>query len=452
MSMSIGTGLSIANSGLAAIEAQLGIVSQNVANANTAGYSAETATLTATTAQGSGTGVISGPATQVVNASLQGQVNAAVAQGSFQSTTAGALSSIDQVMGTPGQGNDLTSLLGTLQSGFATLLTDPANTVQQSAVVSSAQTLTNRINAISGAIGSAAQSAATGVASGIASLNKSLTQVGTLNDQIIGLAQQGKSTADLQNQRDALVQTIASLTGAKSIAQPSGAITLYTPSGLELPTAGGGSFTASGNPPVIGLGGQTVTASFTAGSIGAGMQLASTTLPQLQSGLDGFSQSMASGFAATGLTLFSDPSGAVPAASAASGFANQITVNPAVVASPALVRDGTSGTLNPSGAAGFTGLISAIVTGAATGPSGTLATAATNFTAGQAALSSNAQTASTAAASLTSALTTQASSSSGVSIDQQMGMLVTLQNAYAANAKVVTIAQQMWAAEEAMIA
>jgi len=48
-------------------------------------------------------------------------------------------------------------------------------------------------------------------------------------------------------------------------------------------------------------------------------------------------------------------------------------------------------------------------------------------------------------------LTTQASTTSGVSVDQQMGLLVTLQNAYAANAKVVSIAQQMWQTQESMI-
>ncbi|MBW4036409.1 MAG: flagellar hook-associated protein FlgK [Proteobacteria bacterium] len=448
--MSIGTGLSIANSGLAAIQAQLAVVSQNIANANTAGYSAEAATLTATSAQGLGSGVISGPATQLVNASMQAQVNAAVGNQSFQQTTAQSLSGIDQVMGTPGQGNDLSSLLGNLQSGFATLLTNPANTVQQSAVVASAQTLARQINSISSAIGNATQTASTGVAAGITSLNTSLTQVGTLNNQIISLSQQGKSTADLKNQRDALVQTIASLTGAKSIAQPSGAISLYTPSGQQLPTAGAGTFQASGNPPIITLGSQTVTGTFTAGSIGAGLQLATTTLPGLQSNLDSFAQSLASGFAATGLTLFSDPSGNVP--STAAGFASVIAVNPQVVATPSLVRDGTpASALNPTGDAGFTGVISAILSSTATAPGGTLATAATDVTANQAALSSNAQTASTAAASLSTALTNQASSTSGVSIDQQMGLLVTLQNAYAANAKVVTIAQQMWAAQEAMI-
>ncbi|MDD2877269.1 MAG: flagellar hook-associated protein FlgK [Acidiphilium sp.] len=447
--MSIGTGLAIATSGLAAIEQQLSVVSQNVANANTAGYSVETASLTATSAQGIGTGVISGPATQAANTSIQAQLNASVGNQSFQQTTASSLSSIDQVMGTPGQGNDLSSLLGNIQSTFATLLTEPSNTVQQSAVVSAAQTLTGQINNIARALGSASQNASAGVVSGIQTLNTSLTQIGTLNNQIINLAQQGKGTADLMNQRNALVQTIASLTGAKSITQPSGALTLYTSTGLQLPTSGAIQFTTSGSGPTILLGNQNLTSGFTGGSIGAGLQLTGSSLPQLQSALDQVSQSLASGFAASGLTLFTDPSGALPAASA--GFSNQITVNPAVVATPSLVRDGTPNNLNPLGAAGFTGVIQAILNSPVTGNAGSLSTMATNYTANEAAVSSNAQTASTSASSLTSALTTQASTSSGVSIDQQMGLLVTLQNAYAANAKVVSIAQQMWAAEEAMI-
>jgi flagellar hook-associated protein 1 FlgK len=446
--MSIASGLSIANSGLAAIEAQLAVVSQNVANANTAGYSAESVSLTATSAQGLGTGVKANPAIQQVSTSIQAQLNASVADQSFQQTTSAALTGIDQVMGTPGQGNDLSSLLGNLQSGFTTLLSDPGNTVQQAAVVGTAQDLSNQINTIAGALGSAVTTARGNVVAGVKSLNASLAQVGTLNDQIISLAQQGKSTADLQNQRDALVQTIAGLTGAKSIAQPTGAIALYTPSGLQLPTSGTPKLTVSGTGAVM-LGTQNVTSSITTGSIGANLQLASSTLPNLESGLDNLASTVANSFAAAGLTLFTTPSGTTP--TSATGFAGQITVNPNVTTNPALIRDGTPATANTSGDAGFTGLIGTILSTTLNGGTGTLATMTTGFTAQEASVSSAAQTASTAANSLTTALTTQASTTSGVSVDQQMGLLVTLQNAYAANAKVVSIAQQMWQTQESMI-
>ncbi|MCF3946517.1 flagellar hook-associated protein FlgK [Acidiphilium sp. AL] len=500
--MSIGAGLAIASSGLTAIERQLAVVSQNVANANTPGYSAETETLSSTTAGGIGTGVISGVATRQLNTDMQSQLNASISNQSYQSAMAAALSGIDQVMGAPGEGNDLPSLVGAVQSSFATLLSDPSNPAQQSALVTAAQTLTSQINSIAGAIGTARQAAQTTMVADIKNLNRSLTQVGTLNTQIVALKQQGLSTADLENQRNVLVQTIASLTGAKSVPQPNGTIALYTTTGLQLPTdanhplstpsatLGANAYYPGGGVPAITLNGQDVTPLLTDGTIGASLQLRDATLPKLQAGLDSFSQGIASRFSAQGLTLFSDSSGNVPNATGSVGFSNAVTVNPAVVKNPALVRDGTqaiagnatgasSFTPNPPGGpAGFSTMIQRVLkfafgkdvqagvsqpvtASSGLGPSGTIAlnytgagtisTVATNFASDEAAISSDAQAAKASSSSLTNALTTQFSATNGVSVDQQMGVLVALQNAYAANAKIVGIAQQMWQTMEAMI-
>lgn len=483
--MSIGTGLAIASSGLSAIDQQLAIVSQNIANANTAGYSAESATLIATTADGMGTGVVSGPATAQVNAGIAAQLNGSLANQSYQNTVATALSGIDQVMGTPGQGNDLSSLLGNVQSAFSTLLTNPASPSQQDAVVNAAQTLTGQINNIAATIGSAGRNAAGTIAGDIKTLNTTLMQIGTLNGQILVLQQQGKGTADLVNQRNAAVQTVASLTGAKSIAQMDGSINLFSPDGIQLPTGGSlqVSVKTTATLTTLSLGGQTIGFG---GAIGGAQQLVNATLPQIQAGLDSFSQALASRFASSGLSLFTNAAGTVPATPA--GFSNQITVNPAVTATPSLVRDGnvtitdgSGATLAPNppgGPSGYATVIQNVLTygfganalsggtqpaaastytdasGATTLPysgSGTLSAIATDFTTNEASLSSFAQSANTTASALSSALTTQASATGGVSIDQQMGLLVTLQNAYAANAKIVSIAQQMWQTTESMI-
>lgn len=484
--MSIGTGLAIASSGLTAIDQQLAIVSQNVANANTAGYALETATLTATTANGTGTGVISGPATASLNAAVTTQLNASLADQSYQGTISSALAGIDQMMGTPGQGNDLPSLLGNVQSAFSTLLTNPSSASQQNAVLGAAQTLTGQINAISGAIGSAGRAANSMIGAGVTTLNKTLSQVGTLNSQIIALTQQGKGTADLINQRNAAVQQIATLSGAKSMTQPDGTISLFTTNGVQLPTNGGTQLAANttGVGTSFTLEGQAVSLG---GSLGGNQQLINTTLPQIQAGLDSFSQALAGRFASSGLSLFTDAAGSVPA-TASNGLSSAITVNPSVIATPSSITNGnltitdsTGATIAPNpptGPAGYTTLIQNVLAyafgvnaasggaqpsatntyvnagGTATLPysgSGSLGSIANNFAANEADVSSNAQTASTSAASLATALTGQASATSGVSIDQQMGLLVTLQNSYAANAKVVSIAQQMWQAQEAMI-
>ncbi len=498
--MSIDTGLAIANSGLAAMSQQFALISQNIANAQTPSYASESAALTSVSAGGLGAGVASAPAILNINPAIQSALVQSIGSSAYQGTIASAMTGVDQVMGTPGQGNDLSSLTAAMQSSFTTLLNDPSNPAQQNAVISAAQNLTGQINVIATSIGAARQTAQTQITSSLTTLNQSLSQIGALNKQILALNQQGLSSADLQNQRSGLVQTVAQLTGAKSITASNGTIALFTAQGLQLPTNGlsfttapatiGASAVYPGTIPPITLNGQDVTGSLGGGSIGAAIALRDQILPGQQASLDSFSQSLASRFSAQGLTLFSDPTGAIPSTSAMTGFANAITVNPAVIANPALVRDGTNNiagsasgassfTANPPGGpAGFSTLIDRVInfalssqaqagvpqTPAATsglGPSGTITLSytgsaalgdlATSVVANEAATSSTAQAASTQAGQTQSALQTQATQTSGVSIDQQMGRLVSLQNAYAANAKVVGIAQQMLQTMEAMI-
>lgn len=484
--MSIGTGLAIASSGLTAIDKQLALVSQNIANANTPSYSVESATLSTSTAGGQGSGVISGPATHQVSTSIQAQLSGSLAQQSYQNAISSALSNIDQVMGSPGTGNDLPSQLGKVQSSFQTLLTDPSNPVQQGAVVDAAQTLTRQINGIAGTLQSVSQNTTSTVTAGIRTLNTTLANIGSLNNQIIALATQGKGTADLANQRDAAVQTAISLTGAKAIAQSDGAIVLFSPNGIQLPLNGGSTVSASmtGSGTSFQTGGSGL---IFGGALGGAQHVLNNLMPQIKAGLDSFSEALATRFAGAGLSLFTDPSGGVPT-TLTPGLSSTLTVNPAVLATPSLVRDGnlpvttaSGSTVSPnppSGPAGYTTVIQNVLqaafgttttagspqpaaisvytdsNGSASLPypgSGTLLTIATNFTANEASLSGNAQSASTNAGNLVTALQTQASSISGVSIDKQMARLVTLQNAYAANAKTVSVAQQLWQATEAMI-
>ena len=136
--MSLNSILSTASSGLASINAQLGVVSQNVANASTPGYAREVVGLTDLTAGGVGYGVVTGPATQEVDTALTAALteqNAAVAGAQIRST---ALANVDTAQGTTGAGNDLSSRVGALQDAFTTLAADPSNQAQQANLVTAA--------------------------------------------------------------------------------------------------------------------------------------------------------------------------------------------------------------------------------------------------------------------------------------------------------------------------
>jgi len=487
--MSLDGPMAIATGGLANINAQFALISQNVANASTPAYTTEVSTQYSAAANGEELGVRSGPATRIVDTALQTNVYSQNATVSGLQTSQTALQSIDAVQGTPGQGGDIASLLGKLQDQFSTLLNDPSNQAQQSSVVSAATTLANGINALSSAYTTQRQAAQAGIVSELATLNAALGTIGSLSDQIVTLNATGQSTADLENQRDAAVQSLSQLVSVKAFEQPSGDMLITTSTGLLLPTHGAtnplstsdaamqpGTYYPGGGVPPIMLDGNDVTNQLQGGSIGANITLRDTTLPTWQGELDEFAQNLASRFDAQGLSLFTDPTGAVPAGGGAPvqsgyvGFASTIQVNPAVQANPSLVRDGMAAA--PTGLAGYTGLIQNVLTytfgdeqsagvpqpasnTSGLGSSGTLnapytapATLggiAATLVAAQAQQSASTTSQLGTEQAVQTTLANKLSGEGGVNMDTEMSQMIQLQNAYGANAKVIAAVQAMWA-------
>jgi len=499
--MSLNAALSIATNSLANINSQLALVSHNVANADTPGYVAETATQEELTANGVGLGVVAGPVTRNLDTSLQAQVFQQNATVAGLQTTQTALQAIDAVQGTPGQGGDIASLLGQLQDQFSDLLNDPSNQTQQIAVVSAASTLASTVNALSNTYTQQRQTAENSVVSGVNAINGTLGTIGQLNAQIVNLQSGGQSTADLENQRDQAVQQLEQLVDVNTFVQPDGNMLVTTAGGLALPTDGTqnplstgsanvppGTYYPGGGIPAITLNGADVTGQLTGGQLGANITLRDTTLPTYQAELDEFSQNLASRFSAQGLTLFSDPNGNVPAGGGVPvqqgyvGFASEIQVNPAVQADPSLVRDGTDAIVGsptgaaaftpnpPNGPAGFNTLIDNILTytfGAdvqagvpqpasdttGLGASGTLnapyTAPATLGGIASALVASQAQDSADTTGQLNTeqavqtTLSNALSTGSGVNMDTEMSLMIQLQNAYGVNAKIIGAVQSM---------
>jgi flagellar hook-associated protein 1 len=501
--MGLDTALSIASGGLANINAQLALVSQNVANAGTPAYAVETSTQQEITANGVGLGVHTGPATRQINLALQASVMQQNATVSGLTTTQTALQAIDAVLGTPGQGSDLGSLLGDVQNQFSTLLTNPSSQAQQSAVVSAASNLATGINDLSSAYTTQRQAAQDDLGSAVATLNATLTTIGQLSDQIVAMQPSGLSTADLENQRDAAVQTLSSLVDIKTIEQPNGDLSVFTPGGLSLPTQGVtnpfsiASGTAQpgadypGGLPGIMVSGNDVTSDMTGGQIGADLTLRDQTLPTDQAELDEFAFNMSTRFSAQGLNLFTDPTqntpsgGGIPVQNTYVGYSATVQVNPTIIADPSLVRDGTPqnsggftpnpaagpGGVPPAGPAGFTDLISRVLdytfgsqvqagvaqppfNSTALGADGTLTAPfssamslsdyATDMVSSQAQQSATTTGNLATEQALQTSLTSKVAAVSGVSMDTEMSMMITLQNAYGVNARIMTAVQSMF--------
>lgn len=504
--MSLDGILSIADSGIASVNHALSVIGQNVANASTAGWTREIANDESSTAAGQGMGVRITATTRTTQPQLQAAVLAQTATIAGAQTEASALTQIDAAQGTTGAGDDVASLLGTVQDRLVTLEQDPSNAAAQQQAVGAAQDFATRLNTLSGAVGVARQSAQDDAVSQVAALNTALAGVGALSNQIFAAQAAGQDTADLQNQRDAAVAVVAQIVPVSAATQADGTFLLIS-GGLVLPTGGGTPFALAaattgagvaypGTLPGVTLGGRDVTAQLGDGALGADISLRDKTLPAQQAGLDQLSQTVSTRFQAQGLSLFTDAGGTVPSSAGPPtqlgylGYASTIQVDPAVANDPSLVRDGTGAiagsatgasafTPNPvGGPAGSTTLIARILTYAfgteaqagvaqpatpttGLGAGGTVSLAyAAPAAIGQFAASlvgsmsgdvaqANARLGD--AQALGTTLGAKLQTAGGVSIDTEMSTMVMLQNAYAANAKVIGAVQSMWSTLIAMV-
>ena len=442
--MSLNTALIDASSGLASITKALATVSQNVTNANTPGYVRETLPLQSASAEGEGIGVRVGVATRSIDEALQKDVLDAGGRVAGDLVRQGSLAAIDAASGAPGSGQDLASLVGGLRDAFSTLLSDPSSAAQQRQVVNQASALASGVNALGGAILTARQTVQNNLVADVQAANTALGTIGKVSDQIMTAKARGESTADLEDQRDTAMTALTQLTGARFYKQPDGDVLAVSggtllplrqsagPLALVAATMGPGStapaLTVSGSPEAIA-----------GGTIGAGLNLRDAVLPGLQAKLDQFSQSLATGFSGQGLALFSDASGTAPPA-ATPGFAQTIQVNPAVLATPSRVRDGAT----PSGAAGDTTLIQAVLTNVLGAGAASIGGQASDLVANHASLTATAAGTLATDKAVQTGLAAKLSAGTGVSVDSEMAEMLKLQNSFGANSRVIGAVQAMW--------
>jgi flagellar hook-associated protein 1 FlgK len=504
--MSLDAALGIASSGLMAVQRALAQASANVANAQTAGYTAKTLSPQALSLEGQPAGVISGVAQRAVDLAVVGQIGASTSDQAGATLRERLLTGVQDAYGSVSGVDSNSSLaddINTLRTSFITLQGSPSDTAAQRSAVNAASAVAGDFNKVGQAITTARQQAQDSMVQQVAAANAALRSIGGLSRQIQQAQVQGQSTAGLEDQRDQAVQTLAASIAVKVIRQPDGGMLVLSQGGAMLPTdpnkdaltltpatvGPNAYYGAGGSLPGVMLGGADVTKQLIGGALGSAIELRDKTLPRYQAEADSAAGQLAYRFDQEGLTLFTTPAGTVPDMSqpyttgGQLGFASSMQVNPAVAANPSLVRDGTRSvsigaggvtnfTPNPgAGPAAFTGLLDNVVTytfgkqaAAGTGwppigttglgPDGTLSSPfnpgstvqdyAATVESVHSADAAAAGTAKDQAAGLLATLQQRFNTQSGVSVDNEMTIMIQLQQAYAANAKVVGAVQSMW--------
>jgi flagellar hook-associated protein 1 FlgK len=497
--MSLDLALGIARSGLAAVQRGLAQNAQNVANADTQGYTRKAVGQSSLVADGQPMGLRTAEARRDVDAALLARLDASRAAAAGAAAREDLLSGVEAAHGTA-EGGGLADALSELRSGLLALRGAPADAGKQMAALEGARGVAEGLNRLSDAIGAARQQAQDGIVAEVAAANAALREIAGLTLKIKSGGD--GALASLEDQRDLAVARLSESLEVRAVRQPGGDLLLVARGGVVLPldpdrdvlattgaTAAPGNSFAAGTLPGVTLNGLDVTGQLGGGRLGEYVALRDSTLPRYQAEADVLAATVAGRLDALGLRLFTDADGTVPdpalpyAGGAQVDFAGRLRLNPAVEVNPALMRDGTHAVagsaggptaFTPNGAggpAGFTTLLDRVLdhgfgTQAAAGapwpairtgglgPDGTLSSPfaappgleayAARLAAAQTGDRAAATDARTEAEALRGVLEGKFGQRSGVDPDAEMAAMVGLQNAYAANARVLGTVQAMW--------
>lgn len=477
--MSISSAFNSATSGLRVSSKLASTISNNVSNALTAGYASRTTELASVSLGGLGSGARVVTTTRAESPYVTSERRLSDAALAATKTRSDAWDRLLTAMGEAGADNSLSSSATQLETALMAAVASPQSTTLLTAAVDSARSLVDSLNGIADEAAAVRTEADAEIGRQVSKVNAALHRIDDLNAKITNMNLQGVDTLSLQDERGQLIDGISSIIPVRTVNREGGQVSIYSQNGAALldgsvwelsfdpapttvtsnMTVANGQLSALKQDQGAFLGIATVTTgtgsgAMDGGSLSALFEVRDTQVPGLTAEVDTFANDLierfrdlmpAASLDANGNGLFVDP-----AASGTAGLSGRITVNAAVDPDQGgavwRLRDGLSATAqgNLGDASKLQAMSDAMaeardatgfVSQTAKNNSGTMASEISSFFAGKSARSDDDLAFLT---SRQSTLKEQELNATGVDSDSELEFLSVVQQAYAANAKVLT--------------
>lgn len=459
--MALSSALGAAASGLAASARRIETVGNNVANAATEGYARRDVRLQANS---------TAPGVQIVSVTRNVDpfrlAERRIAGGDAAGTglMAEQLQRIERAFGAPGAAGSLQAALDGFDAALLSAAAEPDSPGRLAAVVNGARDVVTRFSAISATIQQVRGEADGSIGRMVQGLNADLQGISRLDRQIAAALATGDDAASLQDRRQQLVDRVATIIPLREHPRPNGQTALVAASGALLLDGAPARFdfspsnlvSASSTAPLSGLtmNGRPMPTGpgslVDGGTLAAAFQLRDVTTPALQADLDSLALSLAQRLSGADPTLAPGMAGLItdtgsPADAAnLPGLSARLAVNadvdPAKRGDPARLRDGLAA-ISPRDQGD--GLVLAALSAALSDPAprslmGEAALLFDRLATNRLAADAAASTASARRSALVEAPSTDA-----VNTDREMQDLLLIEQAYAANARVISVVDQM---------
>ena len=228
--MSISSLLNIGSRAMAASYAQLTVTGNNIANANTAGYSRQSADLETSFSQQTGSGFFgSGVDVKTVTRAHSDFLTR-------EASTTAAISAADDARST--QLQQLEGVFGTDEAGlgyasqqalnsFVDVANSPQDSSARQTTLARLGDLAKQFSDASSRIDSQQAGVADALRTSVASINTLTTQIAGLNKQIAAAQATGNQPNSLLDQRDTALNSLSQLVGISTVTSSDGSVGVY---------------------------------------------------------------------------------------------------------------------------------------------------------------------------------------------------------------------------------
>jgi flagellar hook-associated protein 1 FlgK len=231
-------GLDLATRALQTSQTLVNVTNQNIANANTPGYSRQTATLKATTPYPvpvfqmsgvpgqMGTGVAVSEINRARDAFVDYQYRNQVSSQANWDAQSTAFSQIEAVVNEPSN-TGLSALMTTYWQSWQEVANSPADVSVRSNLLEQGKALTQSFQSVVKQYQAQQQDVDMQIGLSVEDINNYADQIAHLNGQISGIVATGMKANDLTDQRDQLVDKLSALIKVTAVDNPDGSQSLY---------------------------------------------------------------------------------------------------------------------------------------------------------------------------------------------------------------------------------
>jgi len=226
--------LGSALSGMRVTQAGLDIVSRNVANADTPGYTRKTLERSTLVVGDNVTGIRIGDVTRDVDELVQRQLRLENSGAGYIRILQRYYAQLDTMLGEPGSPNGIDSLYNTFQSSMEALTSSPESFIAREQVLRDAQALAGQLNQLTSDIQAMRLEAERSIGDAVTRMNDLLGKIEKINEDIGSRAQVESPPADLLDLRDGYISELSELTDIQVIERERGIVSIFTKSGTML--------------------------------------------------------------------------------------------------------------------------------------------------------------------------------------------------------------------------